>query len=58
MPGSHSDPRVPLGAADALEFEGPLDTPGAPLDLQAFAQAVRSSFKTGSGAWTEPTLSA
>ncbi|HEV8146373.1 MAG TPA: MraY family glycosyltransferase [Bryobacteraceae bacterium] len=50
--------RIALGAVDTLEIEGPVETPGSPLDLQAFAQSVRSSFKTGSGAWSEPKLSA
>jgi UDP-GlcNAc:undecaprenyl-phosphate GlcNAc-1-phosphate transferase len=48
--------RVALSAADALEIEGPIESSGSPLDLQAFAQAVRSSFEARSRAWTEPTL--
>jgi UDP-GlcNAc:undecaprenyl-phosphate GlcNAc-1-phosphate transferase len=48
--------RIALGDADLLEIEGPLETPAPPLDLHAFAQAVRASFEARSGAWTEPTL--
>jgi UDP-GlcNAc:undecaprenyl-phosphate GlcNAc-1-phosphate transferase len=48
--------RIALSAADALEIEGPIEASASPIDLQAFAQAVRSSFEARNSAWTESTL--
>jgi len=50
---------IALSGTEALEIDGSLDTPdtpGSPVDLNAFAQAVRASFDVCSGTWSKQPL--